>query len=141
MLKKIQLSQIEEKSKKPTDDKKDAAIRVRARKNVSKQIDEIFDKKYFTKYPRGKKPYGFQTGIPYDEWKKDTDKIQGSCDVLIDKEITRLNSLVCSNWIRKATNSSLDKPLPLPIYCMIKNFAATTRLFGGQAEVFKYYFN
>ena len=109
---------------------KDVAINLQARKIVARRIEEVFEKKNYTKYPHGKKPYGFQTGTSMEEWKMDCKKLEDECDGFFDEELNRLSEVVVVHWINQPKiQSLLVRPLPIVIERRIQEFSATTYIF------------
>ena len=80
------------KRKPPTTEycKKDVAVNVIADENIESAYKVIFDEKYFGKYPRGQKPYGFGTGISMEEWRKDCDNLRIIRKNMHGEEVQRL---------------------------------------------------
>ena len=118
---------------------KDVVVNLRARENVNPAIEDLFEKKYFTKYPHGKKPYGFETGISMEEWKADCKKLGNECERLMVDELERLSKLIDDYWINKPeTQSLLDKPLPILIIYRIKEYSATTYIMNVKEELIEF---
>ena len=132
------------RNKTPTieDPKKDVAINIIADENIDPEYDEIFDKRYFGKYPRGQKPYGFTTGITFEERNKDCDDLRLVRKKMKNNEVDRLNDMVQSQWIRCAEKNILRSKVPAPVQSIIKSYAATPavvyyqhdfqKIFGGR---------
>ena len=109
----------------PEPPKKDVALNMIADENIEPKYDSIFEEKYFGKYPKGQKPYGFTTGISFEEWSADCDKLRMIRKKMMTEEVDRLNDLVECNWIRCTETQILHSKVPGPIKDIIKSYAAT----------------
>ena len=125
---------------KPSYSTKDVAINLRAREIATRRMDQIFEMEYYSKYPHGKKPYGFETGISMEEWKMDCKKIEDKCDGIFDEQLKRLSELVDDHWMNQPViQSLLVKKLPIVIERLIKKFAATTHILEPKRELMAFY--
>ena len=119
--------------------KKDITIVVSADENIEKAYDVIFEKEYFGKYPKGGKPYGFSTGISFEEWDEDNKRLCALRYQMHKAEIKRLSDIVCSGWLKQEERQSFGAQVPTPIKDIIATYAETPASIGYETQFQKYY--
>ena len=107
--------------------------------NIAKHFAETVEKEYWKKYPKGGKPYGLGTGISFEEWNADSNKLRDSRNNMHEKEIKRLSDIINAGFIRTEESTTLKATVPTPLKEFIRQLADTPACIAYENDFQKYY--